>query len=90
LAEVLDHVGETIRERSEIKGQVQSLSAEGRLSAYILVALPVGMFLYLSIASPDYMGALYSNLIGWVMVAMSVVLLALGSFWLSRVVKIKF
>ena len=90
LAEVLDHVGETIRERSEIKGQVQSLSAEGKLSAYILIALPVGMFLFLSAANPGYMGALYSNFLGWVMLGVSVVLLALGSWWLSRVVKIKF
>lgn len=90
LAEVLDHVGETIRERSEVKGQVQSLSAEGRISAYILIALPIGMFLYLSAASPDYVGLLYSNLLGWVMIGMSFVLLAIGSWWLSRVVKIKF
>jgi tight adherence protein B len=90
LAEVLDHVGETIRERSEIKAQVQSLSAEGKLSAYILIALPVGMFLYLSAANPGYMGALYSNAVGWAMLGGSVVLLALGSWWLSRVVKIKF
>lgn len=90
LAEVLDHVGETIRERSEVKGQVQSLSAEGRISAYILIALPVGMFLYLSAASPDYVGLLYSNLLGWVMIGMSFLLLAIGSWWLSRVVKIKF
>jgi tight adherence protein B len=90
LAEVLDHVGETIRERSEIKGQVKSLSAEGKLSAYILVALPVGMFLYLSAANPAYMGALYSNFLGWAMLGGSVVLLVLGSWWLSRVVKIKF
>lgn len=90
LAEVLDHVGETIRERSEVKGQVQSLSAEGKLSAYILIALPVGMFLFLSASNPDYMGALYSNVVGWAMLGISVVLLALGSWWLSRVVKIKF
>lgn len=90
LAEVLDHVGETIRERSEVKGQVQSLSAEGKLSAYILIALPVGMFLFLSVTSPDYIGALYSNVLGWVMLGTAVVLLALGSWWLSRVVKIKF
>lgn len=90
LAEVLDHVGETIRERAEIKGQVQSLSAEGKLSAYILIALPVGMFLFLSAANPAYMGAMYSNVLGWGMLGGSAVLLALGSWWLSRVVKIKF
>jgi len=90
LAEVLDHVGETIRERSEIKGQVKSLSAEGKLSAYILVALPVGIFLYLSVANPVYMGTFYTSVLGWFMMGSSVFLLALGSFWLSRVVKIKF
>lgn len=90
LAEVLDHVGETIRERSEVKGQVESLSAEGKLSAYILIALPVGMFLFLHATSPDYMATMYSNFLGWVMLGISVVLLALGSWWLSRVVKIKF
>lgn len=90
LAEVLDQVGETIRERSEIKGQVKSLSAEGKLSAYILVALPVGIFLYLSVANPVYMGAFYTGVLGWFMMGFSVLLLALGSFWLSRVVKIKF
>lgn len=90
LAEVLDHVGETIRERSEIKGQVQALSAEGKLSAYILIALPIGMFLYLSVVNPTYIGTLYTNVLGWAMVGFSVVLLGLGSWWLSRVVKIKF
>lgn len=90
LAEVLDHVGETIRERSQIKGQVRALSAEGRLSAYILVALPVGMFLYMSVVNSAYIATLYTSLIGWVMLGMAVVLLAAGSFWLSRAVKIKF
>lgn len=90
LAEVLDQVGETIRERAEIKGQVKSLSAEGKLSAYILVALPVGIFLYLSIANPTYTGAFYTSFLGWFMMGSSLALLALGSFWLSRVVKIKF
>jgi tight adherence protein B len=90
LAEVLDHVGETIRERMQIKGQVQSLSAEGKLSAYILIALPVGIFLFLSFSNPGYLGVMYINVLGWVMLGFGVVLLALGSFWLSRVVKIKF
>jgi tight adherence protein B len=90
LAEVLDQVGETIRERSQIKGQVKALSAEGRLSAYILIALPVGMFLYMSIASSAYISTLYTTTIGWVLIGVAAVLLAVGSFWLSRVVKIKF
>jgi tight adherence protein B len=90
LADVLDHVGETIRERAQVKGQVRALSAEGRLSAYILIALPVGMFFYLSLTNAPYIGLLYSNLLGWIMVVSAVILLGLGAFWLSRVVKIKF
>ncbi|TQJ41754.1 tight adherence protein B [Arthrobacter sp. SLBN-112] len=90
LAEVLDQVGETIRERSQIKGQVKALSAEGKLSAYILVALPIGMFLYMSVVNSSYIATLYTNLIGWILLGVAVVLLGLGSFWLSRVVKIKF
>lgn len=90
LAEVLDHVAETIRERAQIKGQVRALSAEGRLSAYILLALPVGMFVFLQIASPGYIGVLFTNFLGWAMAVGGVVSLAVGAFWLSRVIKIKF
>ncbi|MFJ6535337.1 type II secretion system F family protein [Paenarthrobacter sp. NPDC091711] len=90
LAEVLDHVAETIRERAQIKGQVRALSAEGRLSAYVLIALPTGMFLYLSVFNGSYIQPLFSNPVGWIMLVVAVVLLLVGSFWLSRVVKIKF
>lgn len=90
LAEVLDHVAETIRERSQIKGQVRALSAEGKLSAYILIALPICMFFFLYVSNPGYIGVLFTNLVGWVMAVVGVVLLALGAYWLSRVIKIKF
>ncbi|WP_028268115.1 type II secretion system F family protein [Arthrobacter sp. MA-N2] len=90
LAEVLDHVGETIRERAQIKGQVKSLSAEGRLSAYILTGLPIVVFLWLSVANPSYVGTLYTTVLGWIMLVVGTLLLAAGAFWLSRVIKIKF
>lgn len=90
LAEVLDHVCATIRERAEVKGQVQALSAEGKISAYVLIALPVGMFVFLNATSPAYIGNLYSSPLGWAMLGGGVVLLGLGSWWLSCVVKIKF
>lgn len=90
LSVVLDQVGATIRERAEVRGQVQSLSAEGKLSAYILVALPLGIFFFLNTTSPAYMGLLYSHPVGWGILGAGVVLLSFGSWWLSRVVKIKF
>ena len=55
LAEVLDQVNETIRERSEIKGHIKSLAAEGKFSAYILMAMPIGIVVMLMLVNPGYM-----------------------------------
>ena len=52
LAEVLDQVNETIRERSEIKGHIKSLAAEGKFSAYILMAMPIGIVAMLMAGQP--------------------------------------
>jgi tight adherence protein B len=90
LANVLDQVGHTIRERLQIKGQVRALSAEGKLSAYILVGLPIVMALVLAVINPGYLSLLVQDVIGFIMIGVGVVLLAIGSFWLSRTVKIKF
>ena len=57
LAEVLDGVAHTIRERNQIRGQVQALSAEGKLSAYVLMALPFGIAGFLAFANPEYMAS---------------------------------
>lgn len=90
LAEVLDQVGETIRERAELKGQVKAIAAEGKLSAYILVSMPVGIFIFLNLSNPVYISPLYTSVLGWVLLGAGVAMLAFGSWWLSRVVKIKF
>ena len=55
LAEVLDHVATTIRSRNSIRRQVQALSAEGRLSAVILLILPVGLTAVISVVNPSYL-----------------------------------
>ena len=90
LAEVLDHVGETIRDRNQIRGQVRALSAEGRISALVLIALPVVMFIALTLFNPLYSRVFTSTLPGYLMIAAVVVLLSIGSFWLSRLIKPKF
>jgi tight adherence protein B len=90
LAEVLDHVGETIRDRNQIRGQVRALSAEGRISALVLVSLPVVMFIALTLFNPLYSKVFTSTLPGYLMIAAAVVLLSVGSFWLSRLIKPKF
>ena len=52
LSDVLDQAGKTIRERNEIRRQVKALSAEGRMSALVLLLLPVGVFLLVSLSGP--------------------------------------
>jgi len=90
LAEVLDAVGHTIRERNQIRRQVAALAAEGKLSAYVLMALPFGIGGFLFISNPTYIGVLTQSPLGWGMIAAGVVMLTIGGIWLSKVVRIKF
>ncbi len=90
LADVLDGVSRTIRERNQIRGQVKSLAAEGKLSAYVLMALPVGIVIFLSISNPAYIGKLVQSVAGYVMIGVCVVMLTVGALWLRKVVAIKF
>ena len=90
LAEVLDQVGKTIRERNQIRRQVAALSAEGRLSGLILVFLPIGLFLFLSLIRPDYTAVFFTTIIGIFALIAAVVLLIVGSVWLAFTVRVKF
>jgi tight adherence protein B len=90
LAEVLDGVGHTIRERNQIARQVKSLSAEGTLSAYVLIALPVGITGFLLLTNPSYLAKFTASLTGYALIAAAVVLTVVGALWLRKVVRIKF
>lgn len=90
LAEVLDQVGETIRERSEIKGQIKSLAAEGKFSAYILMAMPFGIVAMLMVANPGYMDAMVTNLLGWIMIGASCIMMTIGGLWMRKIIDLKF
>ncbi|HWL65304.1 MAG TPA: type II secretion system F family protein [Actinomycetota bacterium] len=88
LAEVLDTVAATLRERDDVRRQVQTLSAEGRLSAYILTALPFALGLYLQMINPEAVGLLFSTSLGRIMVGGGTTLLLLGTLWMRKMVKI--
>ncbi|WP_416377537.1 type II secretion system F family protein [Arthrobacter sp. JZ12] len=90
LAEVLDQVAGTIRERSEIKGQIRALAAEGKFSAYILVALPFGIGAMLMLVSPGYVDPLFTEPLGWVMIGASIVMMTIGCLWLRKIIDLKF
>ena len=89
LSELLNKVAETIREREYLERQVMTLSAEGRLSVWILGGLPPGFMLYLGLANPTYLRPMYTSPLGWVMLVVMAVLLTAGIFWMKKVVKVE-
>jgi tight adherence protein B len=88
LAEVLDIVATTVRERAYIHRQVKVLSAEGRWSIGILTALPFGLFAYLAIVNPEYVGPLFSHVLGRIMLLAGGTLMTAGIFVMRRIVRI--
>lgn len=90
LAEVLDHVGETIRDRNQIRRQVKALSAEGKMSAGVLLALPVVMFFALILVNAQYAKTFTSTVPGFLMLGTAGAMLTAGGFWLNRLIKPKY
>jgi tight adherence protein B len=88
LAEVLDIVASTVRERAYIHRQVKVLSAEGRISIGILSALPFGIFFYLWFVNPEYIGLLFTRTMGLIMLIGGLALMGLGIFVMTRIVRI--
>lgn len=89
LAEVLDVVAATIRDRAALRRQVSALTAEGRLSAIILIALPFVEAIVLFAVNPTYMNLMFTTTLGWLMLAGGLSLLAVGSFWLTQAMKVE-
>lgn len=89
LSEVLETLAKTIRERDRIFRQIRVLTAEGRLSALILFALPVLLMTALFILNPEYMALLFNNVLGLAMSASAVILLIIGAFWMRKIVSIE-
>jgi tight adherence protein B len=89
LAEVLRTTVGTMRERAYIRRQVRALSAEGRLSAYIIIALPVLVGAWFFYSSPRYMRPLYTTSIGVLMLGGAVTGVVLGALWMRKLIKVE-
>jgi tight adherence protein B len=89
LAELLDTVAGTMREREYMRRQVSALAAEGKLSAWVLGGLPPAFMCYLLIANRDYVMPMFTEPLGWLMLGGAACLLGLGIFWMSRLVKVE-
>jgi tight adherence protein B len=89
LAEVLTTTVRTLRERAATRRLVRSLSAEGRLSAYILIALPIMVFSFLMLIRRAYLRPLWTTTPGVVMIAGATLLMLVGALWMRQVVTVE-
>jgi tight adherence protein B len=89
LAEILDKIGYVIRERYRILGQVKALTAEGRLSGVVLIALPFVLFLVMLHLKYDYISMLWTHPTGKLMAGIGLLLQVLGALVIKKIVDIK-
>lgn len=89
LAEVLGIVADFMRGRAELRREIKALTAEGRLSAYILGGLPFAIAGFISIVNPDYLDPLYTTLPGLAMLAGAGTLMLVSFFFMARIIKIE-
>jgi len=89
LAETLRTTSSTLRERESLKRHVQSLSADGRLSANILICLPIAMFVYMYAVNRPYLAQLWTTGMGLAMSAFGVVAMVIGILWMRKTVEVE-
>ena len=89
LAELMETLAFLIRERFKFDGKVRTLSAEGKLSAVVLVCLPFSIIAYLKLTQPSYMNLLFSDPIGRVMAVVAGIMMIIGIFVMRKLVKIE-
>lgn len=89
LAEILDKIGNLVRERFKIWGQIQALTGEGRLSGIVLLALPPVLFVAMYRINPDYCMPLFTDPLGHKMLAVALVMQLLGALVIRKIVNIK-
>lgn len=89
LSHILDGVASTIKSRAEIQREIRVISAEGRMSGYILIALPIFSFISLFVIRPEYVSFFWSNPAGFAMMGVFIALLAVGWIWMSKVVAVR-
>jgi len=90
LAQILDTVSETIRERNQIRRQVKALSAEGRISAWILIGVPLAIAAFILIVRPDFLTPLVETPVGRIGIAVGALLMIIGIFWIRRLIRLRY
>jgi len=89
LGEVLDTVAETMRERIRIRGEIQTLTAQQKLTGVVIGLLPLGVGLLFEVMSPDYINPLFTTLLGRVLVVVAIILETVGIMIIQRILNIE-
>ena len=89
LAELMETLSGLIRQRFVFDGKVKTLSAEGKLSAVVLICLPFGMIGYLKLTQPNYMNLLFTDSIGRIMGTVAVIMMVIGFIVIKKMIKIE-
>jgi tight adherence protein B len=90
LAEIMDIIANTIRERDRVLRQIKALVSEGKLSAYVLIGLPICIAIILSIINKSYISVLVTTKMGMGMLALAIVLMITGIMWILKIIKIEY
>lgn len=89
LAEILDIIGHTVRERIKLKGEIQVLTAQGRITGYLISFLPIILALFLYSINKDYMGRLFEDRgCGWPLLGVGLTLIGIGAAVINKIVDI--
>ena len=89
LSEVLQTVANTMLSRNRLKGEIQALTAEGRISAIVLGSLPFALAAFLWFSNRDYLQPLLDETVGRIAILVGVMLMGAGIFWLRKIVDIE-
>jgi tight adherence protein B len=89
LAELFDNISTIVRSRMKLMGEVRTLSAEGRMSAWILTLLPFGVGIVIQFTNPGFLSVLWTDPTGLKMVYGALLMMIFGIWWMSRIIKIR-
>jgi tight adherence protein B len=89
LAEILDNIAYTIRERVRIKGEIATLTAQARASGTLITFLPIVLATFMYFVTPTYFRPMFSSIIGWILIAIGAFMIFIGNLIIRRVVAIE-
>jgi len=89
LAEILDNIAYTIRERVRIKGEISTLTAQARASGTLITFLPIVLSAFMYFVTPSYFRPMFENFIGWVLIAIGLFMIFVGNLIIRRIVAIE-